>query len=217
MRGQGGRNWPPMVPARSHRPLPCRARRAGGEREFERTHPHPPTTPGAAAALGGPQPHHPREDPSLPTRAAQQLLQPLERGAGMAPGPTGRLPGGRGTRSVPGARPELPLGRHGPQLRGKDSSESWERGPGPSRRPLRPEPPNPAVRALRPAGRCGAGRGRRNARAGPEEAGPRRLAHGEGRVSHRKWAWPARSKGRVPGTPASLRVGFPFGEQLRQT
>lgn len=80
--------------------------------------PAPPT-------LGRPQPRRrprgsPLEDPSLPTRAAQQLLQPVERGAAVGPVPArGRLHGGRGARLVPGADPQLPVLRHRPASAGK--------------------------------------------------------------------------------------------------
>lgn len=79
--------------------------------------------------------------PSLPARAAQQLLQAVERGAAVGPGPvTRRFHVGRGARLVPGADPRLPAARHclavagkapwGPRGQADSSSVGHTAGPG---------------------------------------------------------------------------------------
>lgn len=122
----------------------------GGNRRFEKT----------PAPRRGP-PGSPLEGRSLPTRAAQQLLQPVERGAAVGPGAaTSRLHGGRRMRLVPGADPRLPVPLHRPALAEKSPGRAggWANsGNHPDSASLRPDsrPPAPAVPTSVPAGRLG--------------------------------------------------------------
>lgn len=122
----------------------------GGNRRFEKT----------PAPRRGP-PGSPLEGRSLPTRAAQQLLQPVERGAAVGPGAaTSRLHGGRRMRLVPGADPRLPVPLHRPALAEKSPGRAggWANsGNHPDSASQRPDsrPPAPAVPTSVPAGRLG--------------------------------------------------------------
>lgn len=127
----------------------------------------PPRTP----RLGRPPPsRQPPEDSALPTRAAQQLLQPVERGAAMGPGPASRrLHGGRGRRLVPGADPQRPVPRHRPAVAGKAPRRAGSRADpdnDPDAAGLRPTPVRSDSRAW--AGWTPGGRGARGAGPGNE-------------------------------------------------
>ena len=127
----------------------------------------------------------PREGPSLPTRAAQQLLQPVEHRAAVGPGPAPlRLHGGRGARLVPGADPRLPGPRHRPPSREGLVPEGERRRARATTETPQACDPTPA-RAVPEAGRAGrwgagpGGRGRGNA--------PKARARGAGRGGACGW------------------------------
>lgn len=142
--------------------------------------------------------------PSLPAGAAQQLLQPVERGAAVGPGPAiGRLHGGRGTRLVPGADPRLPVLQHRPVFAGKESGRPAIRAPA------------ARVPALRSAGRLGAGQRRCNAPESPR-AGPMGGAGGHARCGAgpgRRWWLAVRGKRPPEGIKAGTERDPDFREQ----
>lgn len=161
MRGRGQLTPDPWASTKSARRPACGAGVEGENRGFEK--------------IPSPRPRgNSPEGPSLPTRAAQQLLQPVERGAAVGPGPAPlRLHGGRGTRLVPGPDPRLPVPRHRPAFAGRalpragDAAGSAGSGNDRDATNLQPDPsPNgPSFCAGRDAGR-----------AGPWEAEPRKRA-----------------------------------------